>query len=416
MSYLEKEILGCLLKDNSLIEETEINMNQFESQAHQLIYQSIKKLSFEGKKADKVTLLADNYDYIAQLGGLEFITSLESNGNVDHFESYERQFIDQYKQRQSIVIAKEWLNKTNADTSDLMQDLQTLDEIGISDEIGKDEMLQQMANLPYVENAIDAGVPSGLKSLDDLTGGFQKQNSYILGARPSMGKTAVALKFAKSAMDGGVVPLIFSLEMSQESLLRRLIATIGKINLFFARNPHNLTKCQKESWTMAVNELYKHHFEVYDKPMQSIQYIRSRIRKAKNKHEGKDIIVIIDYLTLISSDSKYHSDHAKFTDISARLKAIAQDYDCPIITLAQLSRGVEQRNDKRPMLSDLRESGSIEQDADGVMFLYRDSYYNKGSESQELEIDMAKHRNGPTGTVTVYYNKATGIMGDLDGH
>src|SRR5690625_2528092 len=113
-------------------------------------------------------------------------------------------------------------------------------------------------------------------------------------------------------------------------------------------------------------------------------------------------MVLIEYLTLIHSTDTYHSDHAKFTDISARLKAIAKDYDCPVITLAQLSRGVEQRNDKRPMLSDLRESGSIEQDADCVMFLYRDSYYNQENDSNDLEIIVAKHSNGTNGTANVY--------------
>lgn len=155
-------------------------------------------------------------------------------------------------------------------------------------------------------------------------------------------------------------------------------------------------------------------FEIYDKPMQTIQYIRSKIRKAKKKYGGKQVIVLIDYLTLIHNAGKFHSDHAMVSDISARLKAMAKEYDCPVITLAQLSRSVEQRQDKRPMLSDIRESGSIEQDADMVMFLYRDSYYNKDNTNDSLEIIVAKHRDGPTGSVNVYYNKATGKMGDLD--
>lgn len=216
-----------------------------------------------------------------------------------------------------------------------------------------------------------------------------------------------------AAMDSGAVPLIFSLEMSKESLLRRLISTIGDINLFIARNPHKLPNSKKDNWVYAVNELYKKDFEIFDKPMQSIQYIRSNVRKSKKEHEGKQVIVLIDYLTLIESSDQYHSDHSKFSDISAKIKGIAREYDCPVVTLAQLSRGVETRNDKRPMLSDLRESGSIEQDADAVMFLYRDSYYHDEAENDNLEIIVAKHRDGPTGTATVYYNKATGKMGDL---
>src|SRR5690625_4777863 len=124
-------------------------------------------------------------------------------------------------------------------------------------------------------------------------------------------------------------------------------------------------------------------------------------------------IVLIDYLTLIQSHEKYHSDHAMYSAISKRLKAISQEYDCPVVTLAQLNRSLEQRNDKRPMLSDLRESGSIEEDADGIMFLYRDSYYNREEDDNILEINLAKHRDGSTGTVKDYYNKVNGKIGDL---
>lgn len=410
---IEKEILGCFLKDNSLINETIIKTNHFSSESNKLLFQSMQQLAMEGKAIDKVTLLTMNYQYIQQLGGTSFITEIETSGNIDHFESYERQFIERYKKRESKNLIKNWLSQKEGDTNELISNLQSLEEIGITDDVSKNDILKEMHNLPYIENPIESGVPSGLTDLDALTGGFQNQSSYILGARPSMGKSATMLKFALNASQNGAVPIIFSLEMSKESLIRRLIATVGEINLFNARNPHKLQKSKKESWQYAVNELYKLDFEIFDESMQTIQHIRSRVRKTKRKYEGKQIIVLIDYLTLIHSDKAHHSDHAKFTEISANLKAIAKDYDCPVITLAQLSRGVESRNDKRPMLSDLRESGSIEQDADMVMFLYRDSYYNKQSENDNLEINVAKHRDGPTGTVEVYYNKATGKMGDL---
>jgi len=410
---IEKEILGCLLKDNSLINETIIQTNQFSNDAYRLLFQSMQKLAFQNKAIDKVTLITENYEYINQLGGPDFITSIESVGNVDNFDTYERNFIEQYKKRESENIIKKWLSKERKETDELINDLQKIDEYGIDDEQDKNELLKEMFKLPYVENPVESGIPSGLNTLDALTGGFQNQLSYILGARPSMGKTATMLKFALSASKNGAIPLIFSLEMSKESLLRRFIASLGKINSFLTRTPHRLTNSKKEHWKLAIEELYKLNFEIYDKPLQEIQYIRSQVRKAKRKHEGKQIFVLIDYLTLIHSNKDYYSDHAKFTDISNQLKAIAKEYDCPVLTLAQLSRGVEQRNDKRPMLSDLRESGSIEQDADMVMFLYRDSYYNKDSEDNTLEINIAKHRDGPTGMVKVHYNKATGEMGDL---
>lgn len=410
---IEKEILGCFLKDNSLINETIIRTKHFSSESNKLLFQSMLQLSMENKAIDKVTLLTMNYQYIQQLGGPSFITEIETLGNTDHFESYERQFIERFKERESESITKNWLSQKTRDTNELISNLQYLEEIGIADDLDKNDILNEMRDLPFIDDPVESGIPSGLTDLDALTGGFQNQSSYILGARPSMGKSATMLKFALSASQNNAVPLLFSLEMSKESLIRRLIATVGEINLFNARNPHKLQQSKKESWQSAVKELYKLDFEIYDESLQTIQHIRSRVRKAKRKYEDRQMIVLIDYLTLIHSDKTYYSDHAKFTEISANLKAIAKDYECPVITLAQLSRGVESRQDKRPMLSDLRESGSIEQDADMVMFLYRDSYYNKNADNDNLEINVAKHRDGPTGTVSVYYNKATGKMGDL---
>ncbi|TFJ92165.1 replicative DNA helicase [Lentibacillus salicampi] len=411
MNYLEREILGCFLKDNTLVKETVIQINQFRDESSKLLFQSMLKLAEENKAIDQVTLLSDNYDYIQQMGGPDFITQLEATGDIENFESYERSFIDDYKKRESERIAKDWLAR-DSNNDELISELQKLDDVNLAEGQDKQETLKQLADEPYME--IDRnGVPTGLKDLDGILGGFRNQSSYIMGARPSTGKTATMLKFALSASMNGYVPLIFSLEMGEKSLVRRLIATVGNINLFLTRNPNDLIESKKESWKQAVNELYALDYEIYDKPMQTIPNIRSEIRRAKRKHEGKQIIVFIDYLTLIHNPGKFNSDHAKVSDISARLKAISKEYDCPVVTLAQLSRGVEQRQDKRPMLSDLRESGSIEQDADAVMFLYRDSYYNKEQDDNELEIIVAKHRDGPTGSVNVYYNKATGKMGDL---
>lgn len=413
MSYLEKEVLGCFLKDNSLIKDTVIKKHYFKEESHQVIFESMQKLASEDKAVDQVTLLASNYEYIQSLGGPSYILQLETTGESDNFETYERQLIEAFKLRESERIATNWLSQKKKDNHQLIGDLQQLDDIGFTDEADKNTALMEMMKEPYLDIG-QVGIKSGLKSLDQLTGGFQNANSYILGARPSMGKTATMLKFALEAMENGAVPLLFSLEMSEKSLLRRLISTIGNINLFLAKNPSKLIESKKESWKQAVNKLYNLDFEVYDKSMQTIQYIRSKVRKAKKKYEGRQVIVFIDYLTLIDNSGDFYSDHAKVSDISAKLKGMAKEFDCPVVTLAQLSRGVEQRQDKRPLLSDLRESGSIEQDADVIMFLYRDSYYDREIDDNTLEIIVAKQRDGPTGTAKVYYNKSTGIMGDLD--
>lgn len=309
------------------------------------------------------------------------------------------------KKRRIEEIVVNFLNSKERDLTKFMEELRETDEIGIREEKSAHEILLEMHDLPFVEKN-ENGVSTGLTDLDKIIGGFQKGNSYILGGRPSMGKSAMMLKFALSAMHNNAVPVIFSLEMSKESLLRRWIATIGNINLFLANNPYELTRGKKEAWQKAVNELSQKRFEIYDQPGQTIEFIRAKTRQAQKEHGN--IILFIDYLTLIKDNREHQSEHLRVGAISKDLKNIAREYDVPVVTLAQLSRVLEQRSDKRPMLSDLRESGSIEEDADCVMFLYRDSYYNKDADNDNIEINVAKHRNGPTGTVEVYYNKATG--------
>lgn len=410
--YLEKQILGCFLKDNTLLKDTNIKKDFFQDKANQVIYESMQKLSKEGSAIDKVTLMADNYEQLEKFGGVSFIENIEQDGDVEHFESYEQKLIESHKKNATENEVKLWLSKKESDPHSLMDKLQKIDELGYTDEPNKNEALMRLHDEAFQESKT-VGISTGLTDLDNLLAGFQNEASYIMAARPSMGKTATMLHFVLEATKQGAVPIIFSLEMSEEQLLRRLISTIGTINLFLAKNPSQLLENKKQDWQMAINELYKLDFEVHDQALQTIPYIRSKVRKAKKKYERKQVIVFIDYLTLIHNEGNFNSDHAKVSDISANLKAIAKEYKCPVVTLAQLSRSVEQRQDKRPMLSDIRESGSIEQDADAVLFLYRESYYNKDSDSNDLEIIVAKHRDGPTGTATVYYNKATGKIGDL---
>lgn len=412
MMYLEKQILGCFLKDNTLLKDTNITKHFFQDNTNKLIYESMQKLSQEGSAVDKVTLMADNYEHLEKLGGVSFIENIEQDGDIENFPDYEKKLTEQFKKRSTESILKAWLSKDEKEVHQLLDQLQKVEELGYEEENDKNQTLMKLHDEAY-QGQKTVGIPTGLESLDNLLGGFHNASSYILAARPSLGKTATMLKFVKEVAEYGAVPIVFSLEMPEESLLRRMIATIGEINLFLARNPSQLIESKKGKWQEAINHLYKLDFEIYDKAMQTIPYMRSKIRQAKKKYKGKQIVVFIDYLTLIQNEGNFNSDHAKVSDISANLKAMAKEYDCPVITLAQLSRAVEQRQDKRPMLSDIRESGSIEQDADAVLFLYRESYYNKDSDDNTLEIIVAKHRDGPTGTATVYYNKATGKIGDL---
>lgn len=377
----------------------------------------MKNLSGENKAVDHVTLLTECFDLLNELGGVHYIHTIETKGNVENFETYENKVLEDFKKRETDRLLKVYLSKEDKDIQRLLTEIEQLNDEGITDEPSKFDVLKKLHDESTQEKtSAITGIPSGLKDLDRLTGGWQSEDSIIMGARPSMGKTATMLKFMLAAALNGDVPIVFSLEMSEESLTRRLLATVGQINSFMARNSQNLSDDKKKSWRTAIGELGKLDYAIYDKPMQSIQYIRTKVRKEQKKYKNRRILVLIDYLTLIQNSGQFNSDHAKVSDISARLKAIAKDFKIPVITLAQLSRGVEQRKDKKPMLSDLRESGSIEQDADLIMFLYRESYYNDKADDDVLEIDIAKHRNGPTGDVKVFYNRSTGEIKDLANH
>src|SRR5690625_5288107 len=267
---LEREILGCLLKDNALIHETIIQTEWFTDKGNRQLFDVMRKLSPEDKTVDKVTLLTETYGSI----DINLINNIETIGNVENFESYEKQFIEKYKKEKAESITKHWLSDKQRQTSTLTEKLQQLEELGITDEQDKNTILMNLLEQLHSDEPVNTGVKTGLTELDNYLGGFQKTNSYIMGARPAMGKSATMLKFALSALEQGVVPIIFSIEMSKEGLLRRLISTVAHINSFYSRNPQNLTDSQKENYTKAVNELYKQDFEIFDAPVQTIAYMR----------------------------------------------------------------------------------------------------------------------------------------------
>jgi replicative DNA helicase len=234
----------------------------------------------------------------------------------------------------------------------------------------------------------------------------------ILAARPSMGKTDVMLHFAKTAGWAGYLPLVFSLEMPEKLITSRLMASTGGFNRCKMRDPKRmLSQDQKNKWSDVIGDLSNTHMQIFDGAGQTIAEMRAKTRKIMHHFPYKKPILFIDYLTLIRSSQIYGGNsHQQVTEISKSLKTMAKDFDCPVICLAQLNRSVETRANKRPMMSDIRESGSVEQDADVIMFLYRDWYYNKECQDHTLEIIVSKNRNGPVGTVVVNYTEDTGSI------
>ena len=242
------------------------------------------------------------------------------------------------------------------------------------------------------------GISTGFKDLDYRTAGFQPSDLILIAARPSMGKTAFVLNIAEYiALHSGVTTAVFSLEMSKDQLVKRLIAMHSKVDSQHIRTG----ELEADEWlkiTESVKAIGESNLVIDDTPGISIAALRSKCRKLKM--ENSLGIIIIDYLQLMTAGKRTESRQQEISEISRSLKALARELNCPVVALSQLSRSVESRDNKRPMLSDLRESGAIEQDADVVMFIYRDDYYNKDSEKKGVaEIIIGKQRNGPTGTI-----------------
>jgi replicative DNA helicase len=264
------------------------------------------------------------------------------------------------------------------------------------------------------ESGVDVtGTPTGFRDIDRITSGFQPGNLIVVAARPSMGKSALGLCIAANvAVRHGIPIALFTLEMSKSEVTQRLMCSEAKIESQRVRNG----KLAADDWprlTAACDKLAKAPIYVDDTGSVSMMEIRSKARRLKSKHPSLGLI-LVDYLQLMTSGTTAENRVQEVSQISRSLKVLARDLDVPIVAMSQLSRAVEQRHDKRPILSDLRESGSIEQDADIVCFIYRDDYYNEESDQQGVaEVIVAKHRNGPTDTVKLSFLKRYAKFSDL---
>lgn len=255
------------------------------------------------------------------------------------------------------------------------------------------------------------GLTTGFSDLDRKLGGLQKTDLILIAARPAMGKTAFSLNIAQNAaLRGKAKVAIFNLEMSKEQLIQRMIASISRVELTKLKNG----SLDDEEWpqiTQGIRMLQSAQIHVDDSPGITVTELRSKCRRLKVE-KGLDL-VLIDYLQLMENEGKVESRQQEISKISRSLKILAKELECPVIALSQLSRAPEARSDHRPMLSDLRESGAIEQDADLVMFLYRDDYYNKDSEQKNItEVIIAKHRHGEVGTIPLTWLGQYQLFGD----
>lgn len=404
----EKSVLGTMLKEPYLINETRLQDEHFQQEDHRSIFNAMKELQGKGKGVDLISLIT--YFDPKTFGGANYVSGLLNFANENKFDDHETVVLDSHREREKKrIVTQSQIENWGID--EIVAELDKLRNDESDDHSDIMSLTLDIYEAPYQKRDVIQGADTGVEKLNNLMGGLQDGELTILAARPSMGKTDVMLHMAKHAGWTGRLPLIFSLEMSDKSLRDRLVASTGGYNRAKMKDPHGtMTEGQKESWIPTIHRLGETSIQIFDRSGQTLPEIRMKIRKQANEHKDKKPVVFIDYLTLIKSTDKTDNMHQRIGNITKGLKAIAKEFSCPVVVLAQLSRQVEQRQDKRPLLSDLRESGSIEEDADMVFFLYRDAYYSKDDSDRTMEIDVAKNRNGATGTVVIEYNKFTGNL------
>ena len=413
----EQSVIGSMLMDKEaiMVASEIITGDDFYQKQYGILFTNMVELFNEGKAVDLVTLqnrLKENGvpEEVSNMGFVrELLTNIPTSANVKYYADivHEKAVLRKLiKTNEQIVNdcyvgadkLENILENTEKKIFDIVQRRNTGDYIPIN-KIVQNSIMRVSAASKLKGNV--TGIPTGFIDLDYRTSGMQKSDLVLVAARPSMGKTAFVLNMAQyMAFECNKTVAIFSLEMSSEQLVNRLLAMEARIDAQKLRNG-SLEDKDWESLLESAGTVAKSNLIIDDRAS-SLAEIRSKCRKFKLEHNLD--IVIIDYLQLMSSGGGRSSDsrQQEISDISRGLKRMARELDVPVVALSQLSRAVEQRPDHRPMLSDLRESGAIEQDADVVMFLYRDEYYNKESELKgTAEVIIAKQRNGPIGTVTL---------------
>lgn len=400
------------MKAEYLLKDTIVHPEQLESIRHQELMRKMVELQRAGRNIDLITFSA--LPNLESFGGISYLSELLSYADVEKFDGNEKVILELWKEREKrnilgIAAVNDW------EITKVIAELEKINQLKMEDHTPLYEALAAVYEAPWEDPIASRSATTGIKQLDKMTGGFLGGEVTILAARPSMGKTDVMLHFAKIAGWAGFLPLVFSLEMPEKLITSRLIASTGSFNRTKMRDPKRmLTPDQKNRWSDVLGDLSETNMHIFDGAGQTIAEMRAKTRKLISQFPAKRPILFIDYLTLIHSGQFYGGNaHMQVTEISKSLKTMAKDFDCPVICLAQLNRSVESRANKRPMMSDIRESGSVEQDADVILFLYREAYYDKESQDHSLEIIISKNRNGPIGSVKVNYNEHTGRLDDL---
>ncbi len=411
----ERSVLGAMMLDrNALLDVLEIlSPDDFYSQMHKEIFDSAQDLNRRFMSVDMVTVTDElrRRGTLSMVGGPSYVASLTAEvPSTANAESYAEIIREKSMLRQLIKASSSIMDESYGGKTDAQDVLASAEReiLGISKAAQKRDVVRLKDVLWENLNEIDelssadgslTGLTTGFTDLDSRTSGLQKSDLIIVAARPSMGKTSFALNIAQNAaLKGNANVIIFSLEMSSAQIGQRMLSMEAHIELSELRRG-NLTRTDWEDLNMAVDRLSKSGIYIDDTPGISITEMKNKCRRIQAERSLD--LIIVDYLQLMSIKGYSEGRQLEVSTLSRMLKQLAREMDCPVMVLSQLSRAVEQRQDHRPQLSDLRESGAIEQDADVVMFLYRDEYYNPETTEKPnvCEIIISKQRNGPTGSL-----------------
>jgi replicative DNA helicase len=415
----EQSVLGGMLLSKDAIADVveELRGNDFYRPAHEMVYEAILDLYGRGEPADAVTVAAElaKRGEIARIGGAPYLHTLISSVPTAANAGYYARIVREQSVLRRLVeagtrIVQLGYSTDGGDVDELVNNAQAEVYAVTERRTSEDYVpLRDTINLAMdeIEKASNrgegmTGVPTGFADLDTLTNGLHGGQMIIIAARPAVGKSTLAVDICRSAsIKHGLTSVIFSLEMGRAELTMRLLAAEAAVPLQNMRKGN----MRDEDWTkiaQAMGRVSEAPLFIDDSPNMSLMEIRAKCRRLKQKHDLR--LVVVDYLQLMSSGKRVESRQQEVSEFSRALKLLAKELEVPVIAVAQLNRGPEQRTDKKPMMSDLRESGSLEQDADVVILLHREDSYDKETpRAGEADIIVAKHRNGPTDTVVVAF-------------
>lgn len=410
----EQAVLGCIIASGELIHEVSLQPHHFIAEKHRILFENMKELVEEGSAID-IPLLTQKLaskKLVESVDGVSYIYNLSSSvATFVHIHHYEKLIFQNYREHAARELSMRLMERpTDENIQKAITYFTNLLEFEKGDEVDNESILIELASDMAKSREELGNISSGIESLDDITGGWNKGELTIIAGRPSMGKTAFSLTIAtKACQQKQTMVSIFSLEMTAKEILKRLVNAAGKMNGNKWKNPkERFNESDYRTFSATANSINKLDMKINDTANLTTMEINSIMRKRVRKYPNHNHIVIIDYLQIISVPGNFERHDLRIGSITKHLKQMAVDLHMPVICLSQLSRGVEQRADKRPMLSDLRDSGSIEQDADNVFFLYRDEYYNREEPSNLVEVSILKQRNGATGMFKMNFEKEYG--------